>query len=100
MPRPVVWHPRARADLLALYDWIADRADPDTAFAWTSGIESHATKLATFPERGTPRNDLVPDLRTVVYRGRTVIAYRVSETEVEVLRLVHAGQNWAGVGDD
>lgn len=53
--RAVVWRPRARADLLALYDWIAERADPDTAFAYTSGIEAHANRLATFPERGTPR---------------------------------------------
>ena len=48
----VVWRPNARADLLALYDWIAERADPDTAFDYTSRIEAHAEKLAEFPERG------------------------------------------------
>lgn len=96
----VVWRPKARADLLALYDWIAERADPDTAFDYASRIEAHAAKLAEFPERGTPRDDLVPGLRTTPYRGRTVIAYRVTRGEVEILRLVHAGQDWDGLAGE
>jgi toxin ParE1/3/4 len=94
---PVVWRPDAQADLLALYDWIAERADPGTAYAYTSGIEEHAQRLAQFPHRGTPRDDLVPGLRTVPYRRRVTIAYRVLEDRVEVLRLVHAGQDWEGM---
>ena len=90
----VVWHPRARDDLLALYDWIAERAGAEVACAYTSGIEAHGHKLATYPDRGTPRDDLVPGLRTTVYRRRTVIAYRVTDAAVEILRLVHAGQDW------
>ena len=56
----VVWRPAARADVIALYDWIAVRAEPDIAFAYSSRIEAHAAKLAEFPERGTPRDDLKP----------------------------------------
>jgi toxin ParE1/3/4 len=96
----VVWRPQARADLLALYDWIAERADAETAFDYTSRIEAHAAKLAEFPERGTPRDDLVPGMRTTPYRRRTIIAYRVTGRAVEVLRLVHAGQNWEGGLED
>ena len=94
--RPVVWRPRARTDLLALYDWIAQRADPDTAYTYTAAIQAHAEKLAIFPDRGSPRNDLVPGLRITAYRGRTVIGYRVLAEAVEILRLVHAGQLWDG----
>lgn len=90
----IVWRPSARTDLRALYERIAARADPDTAFAYTSRIEDHAAALAEFPERGTPRDDLVPGLRTTTYQRRTIIAYRVTDGEVEVLRLVHAGQDW------
>jgi toxin ParE1/3/4 len=93
-PLPVVWRPDAQADLLALYDWIADRADPDTAFAYTAKIEAHALRLAQFPNRGTPRDDLIPGLRTVPYRRRVTIAYQVLEDCVEVLRLIQAGQDW------
>ena len=56
----VVWRPSAQYDLLALYEWIADRADLRTAFDYTSRIEAHAAKLAEFPERGTPRDDWSP----------------------------------------
>ena len=96
----VVWRPNARADLLALYDWIAERADPDTAFEYTAKIEGHAAELATFPDRGTPRDDLVPGTRTIPYRRRTVIAYRVNGREVEILRLIHAGQEWQGIDEE
>ncbi len=98
-PYAIVWRPAARNDLLALYEWIAERADPDTAFDYTSRIEAHAAKLAEFPERGTPRDDLVLGLRTTPYTRRTVIAYRVNGDEVEILRLVHAGQDWDWPGD-
>ena len=93
MTRPlrVVWRQTATDDLYRLYDWIADRADPETAFAYTSAIEAHAAELAVFPERGTPRDDIAPGVRTLNFRGRTVIAYRVDEA-VEVLRIFHAGQ--------
>lgn len=87
----VVWRQTATDDLYRLYDWIADRADPDTAFAYTSAIEAHAAELATYPNRGTPRDEIAPDVRTLNFRGRAVIAYRVDEA-VEVLRIFHAGQ--------
>lgn len=90
----IIWRPSAQYDLLALYEWIADRADPDAAFDYTSRIEAHAAKLAEFPERGTPRDDLLPGLRTTPYTGRTIIAYRVVGDEVEILRLVHGGRDW------
>lgn len=41
----IVWRQTATDDLYRLYDWIADRADPDTAFAYTSAIEAHAADL-------------------------------------------------------
>jgi toxin ParE1/3/4 len=90
-PRRVVWRQTATDDLYRLYDWIADRADPDTAFAYTSAIEAHAADLATYPHRGTPRDDIAPGVRTLNFRGRTVIAYLVGEA-VEVLRIFHAGR--------
>ena len=87
----IVWRRTAQLDLYELYDWIAERADPDTAFVWTSGIEKHVAKLAEFPDRGSPRDDISPGVRTLNYRGRTVIAYLTSDC-VEILRVFHAGR--------
>lgn len=90
-PYRVVWRQTATDDLYRLYDWTADRADPDTAFAYTNAIDAHAADLATYPTRGTPRDDIAPGVRTLNFRGRTVISYRAGEA-VEVLRIFHAGQ--------
>lgn len=65
--------------------------NPDTAFAYTGSIETHTADLATYPHRGTPRDDIAPGVRTPSFRGRPVIASRV-EAVVEVLRIFHAGQ--------
>jgi toxin ParE1/3/4 len=89
----IVWRPQARDDLLALYEWIANQADPDTAFEYARQIETHANTLATFPERGTPRDDLASGVRTTPYRRRTVVAYRVLDEEVEILAIAHAGRD-------
>ena len=56
----------------------------------------HAAQRA---ERSTPAGDLVPGLRTMPYRRRTIIGYRAVDGRVEVLRLVHGGQEWDGVED-
>ena len=96
----IVWRPQARDDLLALYEWIAGEADPDTAFDYTSKIEAHAARLSQFPERGTPRDDLVPGLRTIPYRRRTVIGYRVLDDEVEILAIAHGGRDLGRIFDE
>lgn len=96
----VVWRPKARNDLLALYEWIAEQADPDTAFEYASKIEAHAATLATFPERGTPRDNLAAGVRTSPYRRRTVIAYRALKDEVEILAIAHAGRDLGRVFEE
>ena len=51
------------------------------------------------PNAAPRAGDLVSGLRTVPYRRRTIIGYRVVDGRVEVLRLVHGGQEWDGVED-
>ncbi len=97
MPLEIVWRRTAQRDLYELYNWIAERADPDTAFAWTSAIEQHVAKLADFPDRGSLREDIAPGVHTLNYRGRTVIAYLTGDC-VEILRVFHAGRE-LGLGD-
>ena len=96
----IVWRPEARLQLIALYDWIDAQADPHTALNYTSAIEAHVNTLTTFPERGTPRNDLSPGIRTIPYRRRTIIAYRVLDGEVEISALAHGGQSFDGDFDE
>lgn len=51
--RTIVFSPEARADLLELYDWVANAASPDTAMAYVKRIEQFISGLELGPERGT-----------------------------------------------
>lgn len=93
MTRPIVWRAAAQDDLLALHDWIAEQAGLRTALNYTAAIEHHVDKLSALPEWGPARPDLGPGIRTISYRRRTTIAYRVLEDAVEVVRLAHGGRD-------
>lgn len=90
----IICRPRALGDLLGLYDWIAQSADPATALDYTSKVEAYVDRLRDFPHRGTPRDEIEPGMRTILYRRRTVIAYRVMGGDVVILGVIHAGQDW------
>lgn len=94
MEHEVVWRPEARDDLYAVYDWIAGQADPNTAFAFTAKIEAFALRLSHFPKRGTPRFSLSSGLRTVTYQRRMIIAYRVEDGTVQILRLIDTARDF------
>jgi toxin ParE1/3/4 len=84
-----------------LYDWIAAQAGPDTAFAYTKGVEATLAPLRDFPMLGTPRDDLADGVRSLVHRGRTIILYRVVDGDIEILRLAHGGRDLGEMfGDD
>ena len=93
----VVWRPEARDDLYAIYDWIAGQADPDTAFAHTSRIEGFVQRLSQFPNLGTPRFELATGLRKVTFERRVIVAYRVENGAVHVVRLIHAARDFGWV---
>jgi toxin ParE1/3/4 len=76
MPYRVLLHPKAEEELNALYDTIAEKADPTTAWSFVSGIRTFCLQLADFPERGTERVELMPGLRIIGYRRSVSIASR------------------------
>ncbi|MBY8825481.1 type II toxin-antitoxin system RelE/ParE family toxin [Sphingomonas colocasiae] len=97
MTHSILWHPAARDDLLELYDWIDERADMDVAHGYVLQVEAFANGLADFPGRGTPRDHLVPGMRTMTFRRRTIVAYRVDGEVVHILRIVRAARDIAAL---
>lgn len=79
---------------MALYDWIAERASPDTALGYIDRLESYIRGFDYASERGTLRNDIREGLRTVGFERRVMIAFNVTAQEVIVLGLFYGGQNW------
>jgi toxin ParE1/3/4 len=90
----VVFRPEAEADLIGLYEYIAERAGHGIAGDYIDRIEQACMALATFPKRGTRRDDILPGLRTLGFERRITIAFRVLKTEVEIVTIAYAGRNF------
>jgi toxin ParE1/3/4 len=70
----VVFRPEAEADLVGLYEYIAERSGYRIAGGYIDRIEEACMALATFPKRGTRRDDILPGLRTIGFERRVTIA--------------------------
>lgn len=84
-------------DLDEIYDWIADRSDPETARNYVGRILRFCGSLQDFPERGTPRKHLAPGVRTIAFEGRATVAYRSDKDKVTILRVLHYGRDLGSV---
>ncbi len=100
MPRRIVYAPEAEAQLTRLYRYIAGEASPAIARGFTDAIVDQCESLHQFPDRGTPRNDLRPGLRTIAFRRRVVIAYIVSAGAVTIVGIFYGGQDYEAILDD
>jgi toxin ParE1/3/4 len=96
----VRFHPRARADLLAPYDYIAEAAGTGAAEAYIRRIEAARLSLQTFPERGTRREHIRPSLRTMGFERRATIAFIVEMDDVLIVRVFYGGQNFERALDE
>ena len=94
MALKVVFRPEAEADLIGLYEYIAGKSGYKIAGDYIDRIEQACMALATFPKRGTRRNDILPGLRTIGFERRVTIAFRVLKTEVEIMTIAYAGRNF------
>ncbi len=92
MATRVVFAPEARAQLVSIYNYIAEKANPDVALAFTAAIVDYCERFATFPKRGTRRDDLRPGLRTIGFRRRVTIAFSVNRETVTILGVFYGGQ--------
>jgi toxin ParE1/3/4 len=90
----VVFRPEAEADLVGLYEYIAERSGYRIAGGYIDRIEEACMALATFPKRGTRRDDILPGLRTIGFERRVTIAFRVLKTRVEIVTIAYAGRNF------
>jgi toxin ParE1/3/4 len=83
----------AKADLIALHAWIEEATDFETADRYLQRLERHCLALAEFPNRGTPRGDLGPEVRSLSFERRLVVFYRVENHVVAILRILSGARN-------
>lgn len=90
----VVLDAEAEAQLEDLFLYIAQDASFEIAERFTDAILEQCEALSQCPNRGTPRDDIQPGLRTIAFRRAVTIAYVVGEDRVEVLGVFYRGQNF------
>ncbi len=90
----IVFRPQAEADLNALFDYIAEEAGAAVAGNFIGRIEAACLTLETSPQRGAPRDDILPGLRILVFERRTIIVFKVTGSIVDIARIFHGGQDW------
>jgi toxin ParE1/3/4 len=98
--REVIFAPEALTDLFELYDYIAAASGAERARNYTDRIVATSRNLATFPERGTSRDDLRRGLRTTTWRRRVIIAYHITTTQVVIDRIFYGGRDLTAMFDE
>lgn len=89
--RVLEWRETARADLLAIVDYISDD-NPDAAQQLKDDIEAKAAKLPEHPQLYRPGR--VNGTREMVVRSNYVVVYMEDSRAVSILRVLHAAQQW------
>ena len=85
------WRESARADLLAIVDYISDD-NPDAAQRLKDEIEAKAAKLPEHPK--LYRSGRVAGTREMVVLPNYLVVYSENVRAVTILRVLHAAQQW------
>jgi toxin ParE1/3/4 len=95
----VIFTPRAVRQLAHLYGVIADDFGEPRAENYVNRIVEACNALATFPERGTKRDGVRPNLRTMGYAKSVTIAFSVNTTTqaVAIHGVFYGGQDFEHV---
>lgn len=86
---------RAKVQLQGIYEYIADRATPETAARYVEKLAAYCDQLTIFPHRGTLHDDIVPGLRAFGFRKQATIVFVVGESVVTIMGIYYGGQDWA-----
>lgn len=82
----------AEDDLFAIYVYVAEASGIERADGFDRRLRAACLKLANFPNRGTPQEEMAAGLRSIAFERRATIYYRVGEA-VEIVRVIYAGRD-------
>jgi toxin ParE1/3/4 len=85
------WRAAARADLLAILDYVSDDS-PDAAQCLIDEIAEKARKLVLHPK--LYKTGRVQGTREMVVRTNYVVVYMENEQSVSILRVLHVARQW------
>lgn len=86
------WTALARADLLAIFDYVVAR-NPRAALRLFEEIEADVRGLVDYPRIGRPGRR--QNTRELVISGTPyIVAYRLKAREIQILRVLHGARQW------
>lgn len=88
----VLYSPEARADVYAIATYIADEADLLAADRFLDQIDEIAHLIASQPEMGRARDELLARLRSFPV-GAFVLFYRPLKSGIEVVRVLRGSRD-------
>ena len=93
---PVFWLETADADLEAITNYIG-QFNPDAAERMWHRLRDSVLPASTFPYMYR-MSERVPGLREIVAHPNYIVLYRVTETRIEVVNVVHARRQFPAQG--
>ena len=83
----------ANEDLLETWEYIAEH-DEVAADRYIDFLRKRALELLDFPELGRLRNEICPDLRSLLARNH-LLFYRIQSNEIQILRILHGSRDFS-----
>jgi toxin ParE1/3/4 len=90
--------PRATADLLEIWSYIADDSAA-SADAFVDKLYETIQTLGRQPGLGRRREELAPGIQSFPY-GRYILFYRVVPSAIEIVRVLHSARDIENIFDD
>jgi toxin ParE1/3/4 len=87
-----ILRPRAKADIISIAKYIADR-NPAASAKWHREILDACAMIGDLPEIGQPRDDVRAELRTFP-KGNYLIVFEPGGSEARILRVIHGARDW------
>ncbi len=84
-------------DMIALDSWLAEEAGQHVADAYLERVFARMMTLRDFPTRGTPRESLGSNVRSLTFERRLIILYEITAKTVLILRVVSGQRDLAAL---
>ena len=87
----VTRRPQAEADILEIWDYIAEDSILD-ADRWVDRLDEKLALWATQPMMGRSRDELAPGIRSLAF-GRYVVFFEPLSDGIDVVRVLHGSRD-------
>ena len=94
MPHSGIYKAKANQDLNDIFTFILTQGgSADRAFNFVERIRAFCDSFASFPHRGTKRDDLRAGLRLAGFERRATIAFTIEDNTIVIIRIFYAGRD-------